>query len=290
MANTETTNDNESIQPEGDDNLQLHLGFSRTQSAIEEVSVDDLEAITLSIGVVLHRVLGAYPNLIPLRAELLKQGSFDVRHLDNLRDYGLALGHLHNKCRRARSGPPTTLLKELFAIREHFHAEGHALIVGGVLDGASVSHYKSGNNYQGLALDVIGLSDLFLENESAVQGRIDRAKIERARLLGNQLLAALAVLDMGPSALSELKLLRHKAYTLTVRAYNEVRHAVTYIRRKTGDVDAFAPSLHSGRKKASRKGATEGAEPGNEPGNEPGTATTVQSAAGSNPAVTSTVR
>lgn len=257
MANIETNNDSESTQPEDDSSLQLHLGYQRVQAEIEAVSPDDLEAINIGVGVVLHTVLGAFPNVIGLREELMKQGSFDVRNLDKLRDYALALGHLHNKYRRARS-TPVPLLKELFTIREHFHAEAHALVVVGTLDGASVNQYKSGNNHQGLALDVIGLVELFLENWSAVQGRIERAKLERARLVGNQLLAALAVRDLGPSEMSELNLLRQKAYTLTLRAYNEVRHAVNFVRRKEKDVESLCPSLHSGRKKASRETVPEG--------------------------------
>jgi hypothetical protein len=45
--------------------------------------------------------------------------------------------------------------------------------------------------------------------------------------------------------------LRARAFTLTFRAYAQVRHAVGYLRGLEGDADTFAPPLYAGRTRKS---------------------------------------
>jgi hypothetical protein len=48
--------------------------------------------------------------------------------------------------------------------------------------------------------------------------------------------------------------MRQKAFTLFVRAYDEARRAVQYLRAKAGDADSIAPSLYQGRAGRRRSG------------------------------------
>jgi hypothetical protein len=251
MANSILSTSQPLLDGGADSAQQLHLGFQRVQAQIEGVSVADLAPINLDVGGVVQTVLGAVPALLALRAPIVALGGFDPSDLDNLRDYALALGHTHSRYRFATGTPSTALVKELLATRERFHADAQPLVVRGLLDATRVAALKSGNSQQALAYDVIGLAELFLErlNEFGERVLFNQEELERARLLGNRLLTALGTKEQGPPINADVSLLRHKAFTLLVRAYNEVREAVAFVRRKERDVEDIAPSLFAGRGK-----------------------------------------
>jgi hypothetical protein len=62
-----------------------------------------------------------------------------------------------------------------------------------------------------------------------------------------ELLAAVGLREQGPISTGEAARLRQKAYRLFVRAYDDVRRAVVYLRSPQGDADEIAPSLYAGR-------------------------------------------
>src|SRR5690606_26514452 len=85
-------------------------------------------------------------------------------------------------------------------------------------------------------------------------------EVERAGVLGTQLLLALSH-DPAP-AVAELTAveIRARAFTLLARHYDECRRAVTYVRHHDGDADEIAPSLFT-RPVRSKKPAAAQAEP-----------------------------
>ncbi len=250
MINKATTN-NATTNADDDSAHQLHLGFERVRAAVLAVPKNDLEQINLGVGGVVQTVLGTIPEVQALRAELAKLGTFDMSYADNLRDYALALGHTHSRHRIATGTPDTSLVKELVATRERFHAHASVFVHHGVLDAARVNALRSGNSHQGLGYDVIGLCDLFLANWAAIGERsmLEQAEIEQARLSANRLINVLGHKEQGPGANHESALLRQQAYTLVLRAYNEVRAAIAFVRRHEGDVDDITPSLYARRGK-----------------------------------------
>src|SRR5262249_40949034 len=77
-------------------------------------------------------------------------------------------------------------------------------------------------------------------------------EVLRAGVLGPLFLAALGVRDHGTAAPpSDASLLRAKAFTLFVRAYDEDRRAANYLRWHEGDADDLVPSFFKGRPRAS---------------------------------------
>ena len=254
--------------PLSDDSAhQLHLGFERVQQEVEAQAKTDLEPINLDVAGVVQTVLGTIPEVLPLRAELAKIGAFELGNVDKLRDYALALGHTHSKMRIANGTPDTSLIKELVAAREEFHAQATVLVHRGILDAARVGSLKSGNSRQGLAYDVIGLCDLFLAawDQFGDRSLLEKAEVEGARLAANRLLTLLGTREQGPSANADASLLRQKAFTRVVRAYNEVRAAIAFVRRKEGDVDEVTPSLYARRRRPGGSDEAPAAEPLVEP-------------------------
>jgi hypothetical protein len=102
-----------------------------------------------------------------------------------------------------------------------------------------------------VAFDVLGLVRIFEKNWASIEANTGATVTElaRAKVLANRLITALGRREQAPPPKSETSLLRQRAFTLLVRAYAEVRHALTYIRRHHGDVDKIAPSLWAGRGK-----------------------------------------
>jgi hypothetical protein len=53
--------------------------------------------------------------------------------------------------------------------------------------------------------------------------------------------------EQGAALVVEVAAQRHRAYTLFVRAYDEVRRAVSFLRWRKGDADDIIPSIYSVR-------------------------------------------
>ena len=74
-------------------------------------------------------------------------------------------------------------------------------------------------------------------------------------MLADQLVTAVGEREQAPVIAAEAVRDRHGAFTLFINAYDEVRAAITYIRRKQGDAESIAPSLYAGRTVSKKKPA-----------------------------------
>ncbi len=244
--------------PASQDPVQFHLGFERVRALLTSVSIDSLEPINLEVPATCATVIGAYPEIIELRPQLESLSTFDISHVDNLRDYALALGHTHSEHRSegGTSDKVSVLAAKCLDNRDLFHADATALAKRGLLDESRVAKLRGGNSYRMIAFDVIGLTGLFLSSWETIKDKtaLTQAEMEEARTAANQLVSAIGLREQAEPATSEVSLLRQQAYTLLVRAYNETRDAIAFIRRAEGDVDRIAPSLYAGR---GRRVATE---------------------------------
>lgn len=99
-----------------------------------------------------------------------------------------------------------------------------------------------------LAADLSGIAETLTEVWPKIEGKtlIQPAEIARARTLGEQLVRLFAVREKS-SASAEVTETRQRAFTLVVRAYEEIRRAMTFLRWYEQDADTLAPSLYAGR-------------------------------------------
>ena len=72
-------------------------------------------------------------------------------------------------------------------------------------------------------------------------------ELERYRVLGSKLAAALGRRAELPKVASAATDTRLRAYTLFWKSYDHVRRVVQYLRWNEGDADDIAPSLHAGK-------------------------------------------
>lgn len=186
-----------------------------------------------------------------LREHLLGLKTFDVSMVDHLRDYALALAHLHGDYRAAGGGVDNVgeLAAQCLELRDRLHADATALAKRNLLDGKRVAKLRGGNSYRMIAFDTVGLVGLFLEKWDTLAGKtaVEMQELELARSKASRLVASLGLREQASPTPNELTTLRQQAYTLLVRSYNDTRDAIAFVRRKQGDVDGIAPSLYAGR-------------------------------------------
>ncbi len=70
------------------------------------------------------------------------------------------------------------------------------------------------------------------------------------------LMIAVGKREQAPQAQTAAADLRQRCFTLFVRAYDELRRSISYLRWKHEDVDTIIPSLYSGRSRKAKDDVT----------------------------------
>jgi hypothetical protein len=104
---------------------------------------------------------------------------------------------------------------------------------------------------------LVGLSSLLRHNWSSIENKtaITLSELDAAEELSDKLLTAVGAREQAPAVLAEVAQQRQRFFTLFVKAYDQVRRAVSYLRWSEDDLDAIAPSLYGNRTR--RKSAPE---------------------------------
>jgi hypothetical protein len=118
-----------------------------------------------------------------------------------------------------------------------------------LVDATAVARIRGGSGNVDKANDLVALAALFSQSWDALHDKtaITRELVDEAALLGPSLLVALAEEPLPQP--DDANGTRQRAFTLLVRAYDEVRRAVTFVRWAEGDADTFAPSLYAKTRK-----------------------------------------
>jgi hypothetical protein len=234
------------------------LGKLPTEAAYEAIfaeisALPDEEIAPLNIDVVaaVTTVLGVLPGLRALRPEIQEElPRFDLRRFDKLEQYALALNHANALHRGALvpSGSIAQLGNELAGIRDRVLADAVSLANHGLIDGERLKEVRTAVGYRPVATDVFTLVALFKEHWASVENKtpVTLAQLHDAGNRAVELLAAVGLKDQAPVTASEAAQTRQKAFTLFVRAYDDARRAVAYL-RPDDDGDEIAPSLYAGR-------------------------------------------
>ena len=227
--------------------------FTAVEAELADVNPADFAVINIDIPQGVSIVLGALPGLLALRAAIVAElTNFPIRLLDRLEIYALAAWYAHLLALPPASAdnPAKPLLEEAGPLRENLLSDAEALARRGFLDPATVAEIRAGHGNVDTANDLVALSALFWLAWATIHDKTaaTEEEVKRAGDLGALLLAALGVREHGVVvAPAEAADRRARAFTLFVRAYDQVRRAVGYIRWDEGDADLVAPSLYKGR-------------------------------------------
>jgi hypothetical protein len=233
---------------------------------LEAIPVCDILTVNLDVSAAVSTVLGTLPEVQSLREEMLRElPALDITCVDRLEEYAHALLYAQARCvtRSETRDDLMALAEEGMRTRTVLYSDATALCCRGLIDEKRIADYKGLNGYRNIASDIHILVSVMLENWEALEGKCpaQRSELERAWKVANGLLRLIGLREQAPAAAAKSANDRGRAYTLFIRAYDEVRRGVTWLRWRTRDADDIAPSLYAGRKRR-RADASQGpAEP-----------------------------
>lgn len=225
--------------------------YNAIQPELKALSPAELLAITIDIPAAVSTVLGVQPKVLALGDRIAKLPEFDVALPAKLSVYAMALAHAQTLYSMASA--PASAIKPLSdegaALREMLLADATALVQRQLMDGHQLDDLKGPVGYKNLAFDLHMLAQAFRNAAAAVEGKCatQPAEIRRAEEIAAALLKLAGLQEQGPDTVSLISDIRSRAFTLFVKAYEDIRRAVTYLRWHEHDVDHITPSLYAGR-------------------------------------------
>lgn len=239
--------------------------YERVKGEMAALSVEELVLPNLDVQFAVRTILGSLPEIRTMREQMMKAlPLLDIATVDKLEDYTLALSRAHAQYQIATQPPDE--LEHVFAEgskhRELLVASAKALALVGLFDPRKIDQLKHGNGYGNVAQDLQALSAAYEEGWAKIEGKtvLTLDDVKAASRVGLRLTRLVGLREQGTALLAEATENRRRAFTLVSRAYDEVREAVIYLRRRENDADTIAPTLYPGK---ARRPAVE--EPTNVP-------------------------
>jgi hypothetical protein len=230
--------------------------FARVLPEIQALAASEILRTNLGMERAARRGLAVAERLRPLLPELWGLPGLDAHAVEAMPEYALAVLHAHDLATEAGGAKRTqltTLFQEAVPLREIMLCGAELLALTGYVSFERVAAIRSGQGHVDTVDDVQALGRLYLELWDRVHDKVPvtRAMVERALTLSaalHRLLGAQELVEDDPLVEpSDPVHLRAKAFTLFLRAYEECRRGVTYLRWNYRDASAIVPSLYPRR-------------------------------------------
>jgi hypothetical protein len=249
----------------------LKDAFVRVQPEIIAVLESELVAINLDPGAKFTSTLGYLPRLVTLRGAIVTLvPSFNVKQFDSLCDYLMAMMYTHVQYQNALKpeSPVQEVASKVTLQRDLLLPDCMALANRGLLPAERVGQLKASVGYRATGELVLSMVDMLRTHWERINGKtaITAQELAECEASALELLNAVGVREGALPTAAEAALTRQRAYTLFVRAYEEARRHVIFLRWHEGDADNFAPSLFAGRSNGRRKQEDEETPSGNQAG------------------------
>lgn len=229
---------------------RFEAAYVRVLPEIDAVPASELVVINIDVPSAVTRALGAWREISALRSSLAALQSFDLAQFDKLETYALATGHAH-ALYKAASAPVgfSDLSEQVAKVRDVLLADATALAKRGIFDEQRLKPLKVAHGHKNMAFDLLALVAMFHERWSVLEGKIllQPAELKDAQLLADRLISAVGERNQTPVQAVVAAERRQRAFSLFVKAYDQARRAIQYVRWAERDVDSIAPSLYAGR-------------------------------------------
>jgi hypothetical protein len=197
-------------------------------------------------------VRGALQQVKPFITEIRALPGFRGEDLDQLDLYASALVQAHTSYLGITAPPEhlVALVEEITFLRELLLSDARKLIQLGVFSELSLEKLRGSTGFRNAASDVTLLVTLLKRSWRDVEGKIciTKAELERAEVLAEQLAGPLGLHEQAPATVSAVTRERQQVYTLFVRAYDQLRRAIEYLRWDCGDAAILVPPLAASRR------------------------------------------
>jgi hypothetical protein len=240
-----------------DEELHFRHAYEQLLPEIHAVPSESLAPLIVDITSAVTKGLGALSEIMRFRDQAALLPFFDVAAFDKLEPYALA-AQFANTRYLAAADPPAPLpdmIDEAMKLRETLLLDATVLAHRGLINGQKLTELKGAVGHKNVAQDIMTLAETLRANYDAIASKtaVTVADLNRAEILAHRILVVVGEREQGPASATVTADIRHRAYTLFAHAYEEVRHAIRFLRRKEGDVDEIAPSLFAGKAAPSRK-------------------------------------
>jgi hypothetical protein len=238
--------------------------YERRLPAILALKDSDLATLNVDVHASTTTALGALPKIRAFTARIAALGDIDQSLIEGLEDYAQAASEAHSRYVTALvpRNEAAALQDEALKTRRVFRADAEALAARGLIDRARLAPFKNRSGYRNLAFELIDYANLLRDCWPMIQGRtgVLAEEIQRAKELGEELVLAVANREQGAVKVAETEAIRHRAVTLFLKAYDETRRAVKFLRWRERDAETIVPSLYRGRGGRGKKGRPRGTE------------------------------
>jgi len=230
----------------------LRQAFDQVKPEMDALNEDSFATVSADVVASATTAQGVYPEVVALRPVLVQQlGGFNIAHLDNLKTYALALLYAQGEFKVATepSANLTEMANNAIHSRAILLADVNALIAHGLLPLGAVNDLQGVNGYKNVMADLLTLSSTLRKHASKIADRtsVRADELAAAEDLAAKFSEAVGQREQSPQMIAAATRNRQAAYTLFMRAYEEVRAAVQYVRRHDGDADTIIPSLFANR-------------------------------------------
>lgn len=234
--------------------------FEELRPKLEAVSEEDFIQVAVDIPSAAVTTQGIYSGLVALRPAFVETlPKFDISLVDGLETRALAMFCTHVDYKAATDPPAAlaALLEDAVAKRAILLADVNTLIAYGLLSADVTGELLGANGYKNVITDLGTLASVLRTNAARITGRttVKPDELTAAENLATKLGKVVGERQVSPQVVAQVTRNRAAAYTLFIKAYEDVRSAVQYLRHREGDADSIMPSLFAGR--GGRKKATD---------------------------------
>jgi len=234
-----------------DDESAFYAAYERRLREIEAVPEAELLQVNLDVEAAVTTILGTLPKVGELRDQMSKLLSFDMKLVDGLEDYAQAAGEANSRYLIAVA-PPEDLVKlneQALALREMLRSDALALVNRKLISKDRIASFTGRVGYRNVAFELMDWANVFRDCWKAVQGKtaVTADEVQNAKALAEKIIRAVGQKEQAPAAAAEAAEVRQRAFTLMVKAYDQTRRGVAFLRWEEGDIELITPSLYAGR-------------------------------------------
>jgi hypothetical protein len=240
--------------------IRFREALDALRSEIDAIPLDQTAKIVVDIPSLVVMAGSRMEGLAAFKDEIAaKLPTFPQEKLEKLELMRLALAQAHYEYVMAAS-PQTNidrLDEELGRVRDILQADFMAAAKRGLLNMQRFDDLTGETGYKNRAQDVLVMGTHFRQNWAALEGKtgVTLEEIARAEDLAQQMMTVLAARERSQVGVLPALERRSRAFTLFLRAWDEVRRAIVYLRWHEGDADRLAPSPYANRRRKSGEAA-----------------------------------
>lgn len=235
--------------------------FQATGALRAALALEDCEPVNVDAGGAAIIVLGALPSIAALAPDLEAEfWAFSVGQIEHVRSLALATlyAHARHRFHAAPAAVTPALVKDVAARRKQFVSMYRMAVEFGLLGAAPLRELRHANGHLNVAMDLLGVAQLFVEHWARLEGQIplQHAEVLAAIDQATQLAEALSKREPRGKGGAVWRLEKRRSFTLMSNAYKDLRGMVAWVRRHERDVDSIAPSFHYRKPRPARSDAT----------------------------------